>query len=362
MVAHDQRPLLLTCLGDNPASAIVAGRHFSVGAVLAIVTARTRKLMEVVGKQLGTPIECLEHDAESEGFTALAYRIRDALSKRAPSGLVVDITGGTKLMGMGAFIGAELLRKHESPVLYLKANGRLADARSGSQLRCEVSISPQEVLAWYGARITRHSWLRPAKHGVPGEILERRALSHFLFERLGHKELKLAPNERGAIELQQGQWPEPLPRGVERLSETIIHAPGLRYLKFSGWLEELCLLRAHAVARGATASWTAYGCHVAVTSQSTDLDEVDVIVVRGARVCAIEAKAKFSSESAGAELQKRIHKTRRFLGQQAKVIFVHPAWGKNVPADLERSSGAGVYLIGNDLTALDKAVAEALDL
>lgn len=357
--SENQRPTLLACLGHNPASIIVAARQTGAAKLVAVATADTRERLPILERQLRVPVQAVFHDETAEGFEALSAAIHATLIGQGSGRLIVDVTGGTKIMGIAALRAAERIDPN-AEVLYLHPQSRLADARSGRLQTSEVVVDISEVLEWYGAEPSVQLWSGPLS-ALPAGYAERAVIAQRIFETLAAGQLHRVKGSAQAVALNSGRWPERLPEGF-MAQGTVLRSKIDGYFSANAWLEEFCLYRAAQVLADLPTVRAAAGLKLRSGRPSPDLDEVDCVLVDAARVCVIEAKARFSSSAAGAGLQKRIHKARRFFGSTARVIFVHPAWSKTAPLDLIKSSGRDVWLVGGCVKTLDQALAEAMGL
>ena len=148
-----------------------------------------------------------------------------------------------------------------------------------------------------------------------------------------------------------------MPPGFKQRGDKIEEPEHSGVFSHHRWLEEFCLLRAHSLLRAESDVTAALGVKLRSPGTSEGNDEADVVLLRGGRVLVIEAKAREQPGGSGAQLQKRIAKTRTFFGDLAKVLFVHP--GYNAPAlRVNRSMVDGRYvrIVGSDLTELDSAI------
>lgn len=353
--------VLLTCLGDNPASAVIAGRHFGVRMLVAITTARTQHLAPIIARQLEVPMLCVRHENDGQGYDRLAAAIQERLREVSFGALILDVTGGTKIMAIAALKAVESLRDSQADVVYLRPDGQLENAKAGALIPTDTSTTLREVLAWYGATVSQVAW-EGELQALPVDYADRLGIATAAFHAVARKQTTPVEGRPNALRLRTGNWPSPLPPGFRLEGEKTLVSDVAGYFERHAWLEEFCLQRARLSVGQLARIDAAAGLKLTVGTRTSDLDEADGVLAHGPRVCVIEAKARLSSASAGADLQKRVQKTRRFFGALARVVFVHPAWGKAAPSDLMKSVGHNVWLVAGDQAHLDLSIREALGL
>lgn len=342
---------LVGLVGHNPVSVLVMSRFFRPRKVLLVATDRTLGRAHAAARLLDPEQEVQVFLAEDpsgiEPVTGGLAHLVDAVEGPA----VFDVTGGTKIMavGVGALIGPLAPR-----YAYLDGDGMVRDGRSGRVLSDGVQITPFEVAWLYAPDSEVTAAWRDEVGALPRTYAERHPVSRALFETAASGRAVHA-DERGRVKPPRS-LPRSLPPGL-RVRGGGLEADDPGYLGKHGWLEEWCLVEAARVCEGTSV-------HGALGLEVVSLDEFDVVLVRSSRVLVVEAKAKArgAKERPGADLHKRVAKTRRFFGSNARVIFVHPAWGRRIPPQLAETAQGLATLIGGDAEAYRRAVREALVL
>ena len=176
----------------------------------------------------------------------------------------------------------------------------------------------------------------------------------------GKKQIFIEP-AKNAITLKGISIPDDLPAGFcqESKCRLVSEIPG--FFTHNSWLEELCLHRAQVVLGNCSLTRAAANLHI-ISKKHRGQDEADIVLVRGSQVCVIEAKARLDGAGAGADLMKRMQKTRRFFGVLAKTVFVHPAWGAVPPEALVELAGDKATLVGANVDLIDTAIRSALSI
>lgn len=354
-MATEATRVLVGCVGHNPGSCLIAARKFQVSRAVLVCTAATRPQLQVVAAQLRVPVREVMLVAGDLSVAGVEAKVRGALDLGPEERVILDATGGTKLMGIGAWLGLSALPRARWSAVYLENDGELLDPRSGQHLTYRVAIEIDEILAWHGRKIRGAAW-RGMLSDVQPEIRRRASLGDVLMKAVAEKRVRFYGNNTALF--LSGTPPRSLPAGFRR-EENRVKTTVSRYFSKNQWLEELCVHRARVVFSRQKNIRAAAGVKTVLLNDRSE-DEADVVLVRGPRTCIIEAKARLQYEGAGAELQKRIAKTWENFGAHAKVIFVHPAWGQQPPRDLVAMVGARATLVGANPVALDRAIFDAL--
>lgn len=348
------RRVLVSAIGFNPSSAVIAGRHYAVDRAVLVGSPQ----MDAVAAQLNVPTTPIAFESASAMIGDVHRELNRTLHLASDERVVLDVTGGTKLLALGVWNAMMPLPHDRIDPVYLLPNGQLVNPVTGEAIEQRVRIGIDEVLAWQGAQCGSATW-----HGmladVDRDIARRARLGAFLVSALADRRLRVDARRNRAT-ITRGPILTKLPQGVSVVRENQLQARQEDYFSTNIWLEEVCLQRARAVLRNCAVTQAAMGQHMAFPGNAGD--EADVVLVRGARTCVIEAKARRQGSDVGADLDKRISKTKEFFGSHAAVIFVHPAWGTNPPHELVRRTERSAYLVGGDLAALDRAIASALQL
>lgn len=363
-------PALIGAIGRNPASLVVVGRHFGVRSALLVCTAQTAWLVPVLARQLDLPDQAVHairvgDDKGNHGIGEVRDKVHAALDRADVGAAVLDITGGTKAMSVGLYEAARAASLPRLHTVRLEPNGQLRDEDHGAAIPHAVTLEPAEFVEWYDGGPVRCTWRGPLAR-IPHAMRRRKRIGELILRHFspGDGRPGVALNADGSA-----RFPVPVPADLElppgfvRRDAHTIAAAGrdASYFSKNGWLEELCLLRAGLVARDVADVRAALGLELG-RDGSGSLDEADVVLTRGARVCVIEAKARAKGAGAGGEVNKRIGKAHRYFGSAVHVIFVHPAWGRRAPQKLVTTAGENTTLVGRDLRLLQQAVAAALGI
>lgn len=348
--------ILVSCIGFNPASAVIAARHYRAARAVLVGTRDTQRQLDAVASQIAVPVRRIEMDDPRWPIRRLADAVCRAVAAAPGDDVVLDVTGGTKLMTLGVWIGTGNTGSQRVRVTYLGGDGRLVDPLTGDVSGQRVVIGIDEVLAWQGARISSARWMGPLD-AVDGDLIARaQQLAPLLIRAVRQKALAIGQSANSAS-LGPIALPAALPAGVAARGNRLVSSVE-GYFSHNAWLEEWCLAGAARVLRDAPQARAGLG--IVATLGHHGQDEADVVLVNGARVCVVEAKARLSSDGAGAELQKRIAKTQEYFGDHAHVVFVHPAWGPQPSKHLVEVVGRRATLVGSRKEDLDRAIARAV--
>lgn len=376
---------LIGLVGFNPASVVVAARALGPTACVFGFTTESAHTARAVQAQLGkSRVQLFEFPSKNPGIDEVRASTAAALDELTPGSgrLMLDVTGGTKPMSIGAAL-AVYGRAADAQAVWLNGRGELLDAATGQSVGRGAAITPREVVAWTpGATVASTKWegssgksLGALSAHVEGigplaEVLMRLLATPGAHEQLVKRTdqpMPLTPTtgDDGLVRMQLPgvELPEALPASVRREGDALIcsrEGP----LAQGGWLEfyALAVLREHFAS--VPEARIGFGVHLRRAgpgAPSGDLaqDEVDAVVTVGSRTLIIECKARSSSGGAGADLQKRVAKTRQFFGSHAKVCFFHPTWGESPPQALAAFDPANVHLVGTTTAfraALDRCL------
>lgn len=353
------RRILVSCIGFNPANAIIAARHYGVSRASLLGTRDTRTQMAAVADQIGGSVQCIAFESAEVTIDSVCKRVAEALAPQPDETIVLDLTGATKLLCIGTWNAVSALPQSQWEAVYLEPGGEMLEPVYGERITHNVTVEISEVLAWQGKAVQKAGW-QGTLLDVDQGINERASLGRFLLNAFADNAVRF--HQRTNTATIDDDRPVPnLPPAFHRKGHKIAisHNGPSHYFAHNGWLEELCLSRARRVFKKADDIRAAAGLEVTIPGTNA-VDEADVVMVRGPRTCVIEAKARRKGAGAGADLQKRIAKTRDYFGNHASVIFVHPAWGKTPPSELVARHKRDAILVGTNLGALDKAVFNAL--
>ncbi len=339
---------LVGAVGRNPASVLAAARALKPGRLFLVHTEGTRHQAMVLRRQCPVPRERIHliPVPAGSGIEQVAGAVADAADWASVGPVGLDITGATKVISFGMWEALRNCLPGGFQALVLdQSSYRLEDASNGRPLpqpMPEIRIS--EMLAWYGAEMDSDGtrWQGRLSQ-LPVALRRRLPVGQALLRAFREQGPKFSA-ERVRKPVLARALPGPLPSGM-RWRENLLHADDPAYLKYNGWLEELCLgMVAGELGERAGQVFCALGARLRAGSGQ---DEMDVVLARGTRVVVVEAKARSSGAGAGADLQKRVNKARRFFGQHVRVVFVHPVWGRHPPGALRDLADDTVTLVGD---------------
>ena len=358
------KKILLTMIGFNPASALVSARAIKPYRTVLIHTPETKSIAEIVRKQIGEPCRLISLHGE-KGILHVIETLASELRIQDDEWPVVDITGATKPIALGLWqYLLTYFNDRFDAVNVSQSDYRLKDALTWELMTDEpVRIMVREILAWHGGQVQRVKW-ESQLNLIPNSFKLGKTLSMGLVKALASNEYRnLTPDQgRNAVSVPQKYLPEQLPVGFSydtgKLFSTIAD-----YLQKNIWLEEFCLcMAADALEDVSLEVLASMGMDLIASGSGGGIDELDVVLVRGSKTVVIEAKARASNAGAGPDLQKRIQKVNRFFGPHAKIIMVHPAWGKKPPKALVNLTGKSAELVGADMDHFKNAVRKGLGL
>ena len=350
---------LVAAVGFNPASILVTARGMKTPPdhLVLLCTEQTEGVAKTVARQIGSTAPLiLAYDTNppiEEARTFLAEK--DYIPRDGE--VILDITGATKPLCLALWLALSEIRPSFTAV-YLEPDGRLRDARNGNPILATPHVAPEEVLAWHSASIQASSW-RGVASELPAQYRERHPLWRFIFSEFKNIDI----NPTGRVSRRNSRLPTPpLPADFHVEDGHLCEPWGTDFFSKNKWLEEFCLTEACDVLDGASEVESAMGADIRTTgAMGLANDEVDVVMVRGARVAVIEAKARSQAAGGGAELQKRVAKTKKFFGNPAKLIFVHPAYSVIALADNQALvDSKTVRLVGDSIKDYRAAIHWAL--
>lgn len=357
---------LIGNVGFNPASIVAAGRRFSVGRAILLSTPDTNEVATVVASQLGCETRVVLYPSSMLALKEIEECVQAAALPNVSDHIVFDMTGGTKVMAAGTWTTLVGLGIEKLDAVYLEQDGQMTLATDGRALDQCFGIKINEVLAWHGATSRSASW-QGKLSAMPKRQIDGAGFGLHLFRLYGSRAtVKISSRtidgrdfDYLSVKGADGKLPKKLPSWIERVDASTVRTPVCNYFSKNAWLEELCLDRARKVLGDCARTNAAAGLHIDTLNGGFH-DEADTVLVRGSRVCIIEAKARLSGPGAGADLQKRIQKTTRMFGALAHVIFVHPSWGASPPKSLVDLTVRGATLVASDIQVLDRAIAKSL--
>ncbi len=354
------KTVLLSLVGMNPASALVSVCILKPDRVVLVHTDKTRPQAEAVRSQCeDIPVKLVEWPMPG-GIDVLGERVADDVALAADEALTVDVTGATTLFSLGAWDGLTAALGRRFRAVYLRqSDSRLCDARTGEPVSDEdADISPKKVLAWYGARVRDATW-SGRLDSVPRAVSARLPLTRALVRSWTPRRVKIARAQNG-IRINRKYLPGQLPPGV-RYEGGVLSYPGDKeFFGHNRWLEEYCLAVVADELEKTQRVHAALGLRPCAETDKGSVDEGDVVLVRGGRVVVVEAKANLERKGAGADVQKRVQKARRFYGSHVRVVVVRPVWQEEPPRALVELMGGHAVLLGSDEVALRREVRAAL--
>lgn len=353
--------LLVSLVGLNPGSTLFSARVLRPERMALIHTSESAAQAEALAAQASCPSDRVTWDP-SLGVDKARERVRKELTFNAER-VVIDLTGGTKLMSIGAWqgladqYGDDLEAVYVDPKRVVLVDAGTGTPRLGGDSRA--AIRPEEVLTWYGAQLRITEWQGPLSE-IPDGSWTHLELARHLLRAFGEAAVGRGVHRDGGLKVPRNYLPEALPPGT-RYKKGRIYSDSKSFLGANVWLEELCLASAcRAVGDRADEVFAAHGM-VVYAGTGCD-DEMDVVLTRGRRIVVIEAKARGSRAGAGADVHKRIQKACRFFGSHVQVIVVIPAWGEEPPRDLRDLTQDHAVLVGADEERLDQEIRRALGL
>lgn len=389
--------VLITLVGKNPHSSMLAALQWRLPYCLLICTETTENVARVLEKQLA---QIKTADGQAIQVGVMVWNDPPTLSEAKPrlqqffekrqhiTHIVFDTTGGNKLMMINAWEAIyrgvvhpdvvhrgvvqgsqEKEKQMQAQLVYLNdAENAFFDVLQGTAIprMAGVNLDPSHIIEWKHAEAIFTSKAKGSSadfvlptarstHPVLQAICTRIGLSQTLLQALVQKQLKLESPKLSITQPNFSHYFTSLAPKVTQglqLQHTgdkcwMVEPPATPfpafidgYAKANGWLEELCLylcLQAlhDAGMRDVDWYWSFKWTYIH-NGQSTN-DESDLIFVRGARVVVVEAKARTESGGAGDGLQKRVQKSQSFLGFQTRVIFVHPVSSASAVSGLVHS-------------------------
>ncbi len=359
--------ILVGLVGDNPAHVLAVHRLMRPRHTLLVGTARTMAKAEVLRNLLGGRVTLVElHDpgAIEPIQSTLRKAFEQVYEARRQGSVVLDITGGTKPMAIGAWFVVQDLQ--DVTMVYSDPSGLVRDAVTGTLLSgSPPPMTPEDFLALNHSTLTDSWWRGVGVGQLPEHMADRAPLSRDLWTRFPRIKHLLTVNlPFGKVKMPKGK-PLPIPRAFD-LRRDMLHEPeGSGYFTQNRWLEEALLVETLDLldSLGEADVQVVAGAKVRkAVEEGNSIDEMDLVLVRGLRVVVVEAKARHGAKGAGAQLHKRVEKAHNFFGSQARVVFVHPAWGAAPPRDLVDLVGRRATLVGSEPEAYRDALVMGLGL
>lgn len=352
------KQVLVGIVGHYPTSILVCARILDIQRVVLLCTPQTEGVGLVLKDQVGVPCQLVVwHD--HNGLQAVVDTILTDVDPQPDEQVILDITGGLKTLAIGAWQGLVAALHHRLMGVYLGPGGALYDARMGDLLEPTAPLNPEDYLAWHGAEVSGAAW-EGALDAIP-EGYRQRALVGDRLRAVLASGGDVSPNQKKNSVAAPARLPLPLPSGL-RLDGNRLVSEVRGYFSHHGWLEELAVALA-AEGCGPQASEVSAACNLSIMGADAASDEADLVLVRGARVVVVEAKARGAKAGAGADILKRARKAERFFaGSSTQVIFFHPAWGAEAPGPLRDLVGRNVTLVGASTTEYVAAVRRGLGL
>ena len=337
--------VLVGLVGGNPVSLLVAAKSLRPRRMVLFATEQTQTVADrVVASLGGIPVRVVQWP----DVPAIDAFARDAIADadlRPTERVVFDLTGATKTMTVGVW-QALLARGQPFGAVCFMPDGRLVNARTGVA-NAGVFLSAQDHLQLHGYRVRNKRW-QGAIDQLPAEFVHRAAVAQHLLNHFG----KWHSNDLGWITFKArapaGPFAAP-PPGADKT-----------WIGQNIWLEELALACAAEACTGGRLIEASLGLAIQSGQNQNTNDESDVVLVRGARVVVIEAKANQAGSASGADLQKRVQKAESAFGQ-CRVVFFKPALSAAAIAGLQPLVPK-TDLVAKDLNQLRAAIARGLGL
>lgn len=337
--------VLVGLVGGNPVSLLVAAKSLRPRRMVLFATEQTQTVADrVVASLGGIPVRVVQWP----DVPAIDAFARDAIADadlRPTERVVFDLTGATKTMTVGVW-QALVARGQPFGAVCLMPDGRLVNARTGVA-NAGVVLSAQDHLQLHGYRVRDQRWHGRADQ-LPAALVHRAAVAQHLLHHFGGWQ----PNGRGWIRFisraPAGPFAAP-PTGADK-----------DWIGKNIWLEELALACAAEACKGAGLVDATLSLSIQGDQNPGAQDESDVVLVRGARVVVIEAKASQAGSASGADLHKRVQKAESAFGQ-CRVVFFKPALSAAAIADLQPLVPK-TDLVAKDLDQLRAAIARGLGL
>lgn len=317
---------LLGIVGRNPASILVCARSVNVDKAVLISSDETSEIASILSSQLHCSVKMINIPSNPS-----IEEVKNAICTKGVTfgsdRIVFDITGGQKLMLLGVWDALQKLNLRAHIILYLNDMGRLMDVTTGKiHPGPEATLQPEEFIAWRNASCRKCAW-EGLLESIPDTYIENARIAGELLKNKAwtdkNKSLSII---RIFNDQLTGEWYEQ-----------------------NQWLEEYSLVAASNALRGTPRIQARLGMEVLTSDKASGAhgnDENDIVLVNGARVVVVEAKARWTKAGAGVELHKRIEKARHIFGVHARIVFVHPAWDEP-PDALKTLVDNRVTLIGN---------------
>ncbi len=348
--------VLVGIVGMNPASVLVAARALRPGRVELFCTTQSQPVARALEKQIARdPGADVKLHVWTQNPTLLAAELdSDRVVVGEGDRVDLDITGGTKTMSIGVWSGLRSRLGSRLRAIYLDERAALLEADTGAPAAVGSVIRSDEFLAWTSTTVNDCVWSGPLT-GVSSEYVSRQGIAERLVDALAARR---PIGAKETIAESTITLPRSLPAGFA-LKGGRLRGPFPDYFRMHAWLEEFCLVEAHRCIGPRADVHAAMGLQI---SADRDKDEVDVVLTRGSYLVAIEAKARESAAGTGADLHKRIQKTRRYFGAVTSVIFVQPVWGRRPDRQLADAVDRKVTLVGSDRGELHAAIKRGLGL
>jgi hypothetical protein len=344
--SQPRRPdVLIGMVGENPISLLIAIHTLQPRRVVLFATPATRPKAERVLARANHPSGLVVAWGEVPAIDALA---RDAVTdaRLLPTeSVVLDITGATKSMTIGVW---QALVDRGSPfgAACLMPDRKFVDARTGKEWPT-AQLEFEDHVHLQGHRIRHCKW-RGLLSEVPDDLRHRGEAARRLLALFG----KWQPDGAGWIKSNSAKGSVALP--------TRPGSADAAWIDKNVWLEELALVVAIQACAGARGVRAGLGVEIDGDGQGDANDESDVVLVRGAHVVVIEAKASGRAGGAGPDLLKRVQKAGSTFGQ-CRVVFFRPSLTRNAIEALQPMA-RNADLIANDLEQLRWVIAAGLGL
>ena len=171
--------VLLGCVGFSPVSVVAMSRAFRPNRAVLIATQKSLPQLEAVTRQLAIPVRSVVLEGDGmERIDQLQAKISTALKLEDDEAILLDLTGGTKIMTVATYEAARLSAAKKIKSVYLTPDGSIIDASGSQDPYDEPVLEISEVLEWQGASILKSEWMGQLRH-VPNEVSQRVRLGRF---------------------------------------------------------------------------------------------------------------------------------------------------------------------------------------
>ena len=200
--------ILVAQVGFNPFSVLIASRVLEPDRVVLLHTTDTARIANTLAIQVDRDRTLVAWDGPP-CMQDVVEPLAEDVGARPDDEVIVDITGGTKELGLGVWIGLESSYGAGLRGVSLNPAGHLTDVHTSRAIPGGAWVDPKEPPAWRGAHLRKVVW-----QGRPNEIdadVRRRAdLTNQLFARYRSGTRPKAGTFKG-LPVQHGEFTGELP-------------------------------------------------------------------------------------------------------------------------------------------------------